>query len=108
MVSVEKIFVCTQSEISPDAPVVFRLPDGKEAVLFRTSKGYFAVGNRCPHAGARLHDGGVKGNVLICNWHGWRFDLETGQCLTEYWARLKTFPVLVEQEKVYIQYQREL
>ena len=44
--------------------------------------GEFAVQRRCPHKGADLSRfGELDGCVLTCNMHGWRFDLETGQCL---------------------------
>lgn len=44
---------------------------------------YRAIPNACPHAGAALHDGDQTGTVVACLWHGWRFDLESGACLTD-------------------------
>lgn len=38
---------------------------------------------RCPHRNADLSVfGEVNGCELVCTLHGWRFDLETGRCLT--------------------------
>ena len=38
---------------------------------------------RCPHRNADLSVfGEVHGCELVCTLHGWRFDLETGKCLT--------------------------
>ena len=38
---------------------------------------------RCPHRNADLSVfGEVNGCELVCTLHGWRFDLETGKCLT--------------------------
>jgi len=38
---------------------------------------------RCPHRNADLSVfGEVHGCELVCTLHGWRFDLETGRCLT--------------------------
>jgi UDP-MurNAc hydroxylase len=38
---------------------------------------------RCPHRNADLSVfGEVDGCELVCTLHGWRFDLETGKCLT--------------------------
>ena len=38
---------------------------------------------RCPHRNADLSVfGEVNGCELVCTLHGWRFDLETGNCLT--------------------------
>jgi UDP-MurNAc hydroxylase len=43
----------------------------------------WAVQRRCPHLKADLSRFGVvDGNVLTCQMHGWKFDLETGSCLT--------------------------
>jgi UDP-MurNAc hydroxylase len=45
--------------------------------------GGFVVQRRCPHRNADLAVfGELDGCVLTCTLHGWRFDLDTGQCLT--------------------------
>jgi UDP-MurNAc hydroxylase len=37
----------------------------------------------CPHRKADLSVFGEReGDVLVCTLHGWKFDLETGRCLT--------------------------
>jgi 3-phenylpropionate/trans-cinnamate dioxygenase ferredoxin subunit len=99
----EKIYICPISEISPDKPFVFRLNSEIEMVIFQRGKDYFALENRCPHAGAHLHEGILKDNILTCIWHGWKFDIESGQCITEYWARIKAYPVIVEEDELYLQ-----
>jgi UDP-MurNAc hydroxylase len=44
----------------------------------------WVVQRRCPHRNADLSVFGevVDGCELVCTLHGWRFDLETGRCLT--------------------------
>jgi UDP-MurNAc hydroxylase len=45
--------------------------------------GDFVVQRRCPHRNADLAVfGELDGCVLTCTLHGWRFDLDTGRCLT--------------------------
>ena len=45
--------------------------------------GDWVVQRRCPHRNADLAVfGEVDGGELTCTLHGWRFDLETGRCLT--------------------------
>jgi len=45
--------------------------------------GEWVVQRRCPHRNADLAVfGEVEGCELTCTMHGWRFDLETGACLT--------------------------
>ncbi len=94
--------ICTTEDLSPEEPFLFELNGDEQGVIFQTDTGYYAVENRCPHAGAYLHEGEVEDDILMCVWHGWRFDLETGQSLTEYWAKLKTYTLEVEGSDIYI------
>ncbi|GAB4364692.1 MAG: Rieske (2Fe-2S) protein [Calditrichia bacterium] len=97
-----EIFICSTDSLSENKPFVFNLSPDEQIVIFQTSKGYYAIGNRCPHAGALLHEGLVEGTVLTCAWHGWKFDLESGQCLTEYWATVQTYPLEVKENKIFL------
>ncbi len=40
---------------------------------------FLAVDNTCPHAGGPLGEGSLDGDVLECPWHGWRFNVRTGE-----------------------------
>ena len=43
--------------------------------------GEYTVQRRCPHRNADLSVfGEIDGDNLVCTLHGWKFDLETGQC----------------------------
>ncbi len=59
----------------------------KQIVLFASGPAVYACNNRCPHEGYPLSEGtlsaGTRGRVclLTCNWHNWKFDLESGQTL---------------------------
>ena len=45
--------------------------------------GDYIVERLCPHRQADLSVfGEIEGGELVCTLHGWRFDLETGRCLT--------------------------
>jgi UDP-MurNAc hydroxylase len=45
--------------------------------------GDWVVQRRCPHRNADLAVfGEIEGHELVCTLHGWRFDLDTGRCLT--------------------------
>ena len=74
---------------------------------------FFAIKNVCPHAGAPLCQGHIQtthrpsevgefdpaleGRILRCPWHGWEFDIVTGQGLYEVNARVATYPMRVEE-----------
>jgi UDP-MurNAc hydroxylase len=54
---------------------------GIAALEFRL--GDYLVERTCPHRHADLTVfGEIDGGELVCTLHGWRFDLETGRCLT--------------------------
>ncbi|MES1169601.1 MAG: Rieske 2Fe-2S domain-containing protein [Leifsonia sp.] len=68
---------------------------GRSIGVFNVDGRFYAVLNRCPHGGAEICKGQVVSAVtserpgeieidptkkfLACPWHGWEFDLETGQ-----------------------------
>jgi len=75
---------------------------GKQIALFHGPKGVFACNNRCPHEGYPLAEGTLtEGCVLTCNWHNWKFHLETGDTLVG-GDRLRRYPVTVEGGRVLV------
>ncbi|MBV9183539.1 MAG: Rieske (2Fe-2S) protein, partial [Acidobacteria bacterium] len=40
----------------------------------------FALRDACPHRGMPLSSGRLEGEQLECSYHGWRFDVHSGQC----------------------------
>jgi len=51
----------------------------KKICLTRTTKGYFAVQDACPHLGISLSKGHCNHfGEIVCPWHGYRFDLKIG------------------------------
>lgn len=54
---------------------------GKRIALFRRGASFRAIGALCPHKGGPLFEGHVDGDTVICPWHAWTFDLNTGKCL---------------------------
>ena len=63
-----------------------------------------AVDNVCRHVGNPIDDGLVEAGCLTCPWHGWRYDLGTGEHLTLFGRRpgLRTYPVRTEGDDVLI------
>jgi UDP-MurNAc hydroxylase len=53
----------------------------------------WVIQRRCPHLKADLTRFGiVDGKTLTCQLHGWKFDLETGRCLTSAGHELRSHP----------------
>ena len=86
------------------------IPDGqgklwrhgdKRIALFRNAAGVYAADNRCPHQGYALKDGDIRGDVLTCAWHNWKFRLTDGKCVFG-GENIRTYPVSVRDGWVYV------
>ena len=51
---------------------------GRAVCIARTSQGYGALDNRCPHQGGPLGDGQIENGFVICPWHGYEYHPCTG------------------------------
>ena len=68
---------------------------GRDIALFNIAGEYFALANKCPHESGSLCEGKIiglaaadepgkyrierDGEFVKCSWHGWEFDIRTGQ-----------------------------
>jgi 3-phenylpropionate/trans-cinnamate dioxygenase ferredoxin subunit len=89
-----KHVIATLDEIPPGQRKIVDL-EGRSIGVFNVKGEYFAVLNRCPHQGGPLCKGNTHGflesagvgefhytragEILRCPWHGWEYDLRTGQ-----------------------------
>jgi len=71
------------------------LADGNEVAVYNVDGEFFATDNSCPHHGAPLADGLLRGHVIECGWHGWQFDVRDGRCLFVS-ESIATYPILLE------------
>jgi ferredoxin-NADP reductase/nitrite reductase/ring-hydroxylating ferredoxin subunit len=88
---------------------------GRSIGIFHINGRYHALLNRCPHMGAEVCRGSVLGHLTAsgvgafhyddsrllvrCPWHGWEYDLETGQSYFD--SRVRPYPIdLVAGEEV--------
>jgi 3-phenylpropionate/trans-cinnamate dioxygenase ferredoxin subunit len=84
---------------------------GRPIVVFNLGGEFFALVNKCPHQGAGLCEGELTslvtsdrpgefhvsraGEIIRCPWHGWEFDIRTGQSWCDP-SRIKIRPYPVE------------
>jgi nitrite reductase/ring-hydroxylating ferredoxin subunit len=98
-------------------PVIVTV-SGRSIGLIRTNDKIYAIRNVCPHKGAPVCRGQVRGTllpsdpgtfvfglenqVLQCPWHGWEFNLQTGAPLCGGKSELRFYPVTVQDTSVYL------
>ena len=75
---------------------------GTEVALFMCEGRVVATQGQCPHAEGPIHEGDVDGCILTCPWHGWTFDLTSGQCQEDDSMTLRRYPVRVDGDDVMV------
>lgn len=96
---------------------------GRVIGVFRLDDGFRAYQNLCLHQGGPVcegryfpkmtalitDDGRMLGERydesephLVCPWHGWEYDLRTGEFCGDRTKRLTAFPVEIEGDDVYV------
>jgi 3-phenylpropionate/trans-cinnamate dioxygenase ferredoxin subunit len=87
--------------------------EGRSIGVFNVHGQYYALRNRCPHQGAPLCLGAIKGlalpskpgeyrwgregEILRCPWHGWEFDITSGRSIfNPHHIHVRTYEVTVE------------
>jgi nitrite reductase (NADH) small subunit len=87
----------------PSGSSVEVVADGKVFAVFNVDGTFHVLDGICPHAGGPLGKGKLQGNIVTCPWHGWQFDVSTGQhclnhrlCQTRFAARIEDGKVVAE------------
>jgi len=72
------VTVAAVNEIPPGSGKTVDV-NGVRIALFNVNGTFYAVDNTCPHAGGPLGEGYLTGAIVECPWHGWAFDVKTGE-----------------------------
>lgn len=93
--------------------------DGREIAIFNVDGKYFALLNFCVHQGGPLCEGSVAGildveeeswelkydradEIVACPWHGWEFDITTGEHVAETDYKVPSYEVAEKDGKIYV------
>jgi nitrite reductase (NADH) small subunit len=77
-------------------------PLGKIGVFRTAEDQIFAIEDHCPHKGGPLSQGIVHGTSVTCPLHNWVISLETGQAQGADEGAVRTIPVKVEGDHLFI------
>lgn len=106
-----KYVVGLVEEIPPGERKIVELA-GRSIGVFNIGGEFYALRNTCPHQGGPLCQGRLtgflmarvpgeysytrRGEILRCPWHGWEFDVKTGQSWFDpLQTRVRAYPVTV-------------
>ncbi len=77
---------------------------GVRVVLARVQDDVYACHDACAHKGGPLSEGKLSGVRLACPWHGWMYDVRTGECvLPGRGARVARYPVRVDAGEIWVE-----
>jgi nitrite reductase/ring-hydroxylating ferredoxin subunit len=99
---------CTTDDVADGAILCKRVGGVGEVAVTRLSDGtdYIAFEPRCPHALGPLAEGKRHGDVIVCPWHFFRFDLKTGKTPgVASILELRRYPVTVKDKKIFVEIQ---
>jgi nitrite reductase/ring-hydroxylating ferredoxin subunit len=88
------------SDIPEDRPVL-RKAAGRRFACVRAGEAVHAIDDRCPHQGYPLSQGSCKDGVLTCEWHNWKFELTSGECLFGGEA-VRRYPTRIQEGRVHL------
>ena len=77
------------------APIVI---GGHGLLLVKHGEKYYLVKNKCPQQGAKLDNAVCEDGKIVCPWHRYGFDLETGRGAGMY---LENYPVDEREDGLY-------
>jgi nitrite reductase/ring-hydroxylating ferredoxin subunit len=110
--------VCRSFDILENSMKAFYV-DKTDVLVGRLKGRLFACNNSCPHRGASLSKGEIKGENIICYMHGYEFNVFTGKLVnmkswkkeyhwmeqTDAWREsgdLVIYPVMEKGDEVYV------
>ena len=114
--------VADADELLPGERILVQLR-GREIGIFNVDGELYAYTNWCPHQSGPCGEGNVTGTraatfdrdtlrseleyvkdgeILNCPWHGWEFDLTSGDCLSRGGVRLPAHQVRTEDGEIVV------
>jgi len=115
-------YVCQVSDLEEKKPYVTEIK-GHEIGFIHWKNEIYAYANYCPHAGGPVCLGDIRGKVkanlddekkkrgeyedenelmLICPWHGYSYELDTGNHVSEDNLKLGKYTTKVDNDQLFV------
>jgi len=93
----------TQSELPAENEAKEFKCGEKEICVANVNGTISAMDNICLHRGGPLGQGMIANGKLICPWHAWAWDPQTGQSAHDRNVKLAVYPLKIENGDVMIE-----
>lgn len=79
-------------------------PCGDKTICIANVNGTFsAMDNVCLHRGGPIGQGMIENGKVVCPWHAWAWDPQTGEAAHNPAAKIPVYPVKIENGDVLIE-----
>jgi nitrite reductase/ring-hydroxylating ferredoxin subunit/DMSO/TMAO reductase YedYZ heme-binding membrane subunit len=95
------VAVCAVDEI-PDGRARIVCLAGERVAVFRHGDRISALSNVCQHQNGPLGEGRIVGQCVVCPWHGYEYDPESGRSPAPFTERVPTFNVRLADGRVWL------
>ncbi len=93
--------VATKADIPPGTGKVVEV-GGKTIAVFNSEGTFYAIDNTCKHRGGPLGEGALSGTSVTCPWHGWEYDVSSGECSMDSSIKVQKFDVTVQGDDILV------
>jgi nitrite reductase/ring-hydroxylating ferredoxin subunit len=76
--------------------------NGKSVGVYNVDGKFYAINDICGHRGGPLAEGELDGTTVICPWHGWRYNVTTGENELLPALPIEKYEVEVEEDDVLV------
>lgn len=97
----EFVKVTDLGQLPPGQARLFSIDD-RRVLLCHVGGRVYATSNTCLHLARPLADGTLEGATLTCPWHGWSYDVTTGEACHDRRLTLRRYAVRIEGEDVLV------
>jgi nitrite reductase/ring-hydroxylating ferredoxin subunit len=97
----EFVRIASMSEIPAGEGRMYQV-HGRQVAVFNVAGQFHAIDNVCEHQGGPLAEGELDGCVVTCPWHGWTYDVTSGQSPDDPDTRVARFIVKIEGSDVLV------
>ncbi len=98
----EEVTVARVDEIPSGSSMVVDVANRTLAV-FNVDGNFYVIDNTCLHRGGPLGEGFLEGTVVTCPWHGWEYDVTTGEYTINPVLNIDTYRARVRDGEVRIE-----
>ena len=95
--------LCGKSDLPAEGKAKEFSVEGKMVCVANVNGELAALDNVCPHRGGQLGLGVVLDGKVICPWHGWAYDPQTGAIAHIPDEKIPVYPLKVEGDDVLIE-----